>query len=446
MSDRPPTRFAKAGDARIAYQLVGDGPLDLVFLWGGQFIVDLAWEEPRLSRFLRRLSSFSRLVVMDARGWGASRFTVSEKSLTLETWADDVRLVMDTAGMEQAALVGCSTGGSLAMFYAASQPERVSHLALVGAFARLLEDDDYPSGTPRSVFEAGGKSFVEGYGTGADLAYFAPSMVGDQPFREWWARCERLGNGAAAAQAGWEEVTDRDLRPVLPALRIPTLVLHSRGDRFIPVGHGRYLGEHIPDARYVELDGRDHFFFTDGSDQLLDELESFLAGPSGGLRSDRALAAVLFTDIVASSDAAAALGDQRWRELLDHHDALVSSEVQRFRVRVVKTTGDGVLATFDGPARAIRCACALRETAQTLGLQLRQGIHVGEIERRGSDVGGIAVNLAARLQAAAGAGEVIVSRVVADLVVGSGIKFEDRGEHELKGIPGSWQVLEVAGG
>lgn len=444
MSDSPATRFAKAGDVRIAYQLVGDGPLDLVFLWGGQFIVDLAWEEPRLARFLRRLSSFSRLVVMDARGWGASRFAGDEKSPALETWADDLQLVMDAAGMGQAAVVGWSTGGSLAMFYAASRPDRISRVALIGAFARLLEDDDYPAGTPRSVFEAGGRSFVEGYGTGADIAYFAPSMLGDEPFRHWWARCERLANGAAAAQAGWEEVTDRDLRPVLPTLQIPTLVLHSRGDRFIPVGHGRYLGEHIPGARYVELDGRDHFFFTEGSDQLLDELESFLAGSSGGLRSDRALAAVLFTDIVASTDMASALGDQRWRELLDHHDALVSSEVQRFRGRVVKTTGDGVLATFDGPARAIRCACALRDSAHTLGLELRQGIHVGEIERRGSDVGGIAVNMAARVQAAAGVGEVIVSRVVADLVVGSGIELEDRGEHELKGIPGQWQLLAVS--
>lgn len=444
MSDFPATRFAKAGDARIAYQLVGSGPLDLVFLWGGQFIVDLAWEEPRLSRFLRRLSSFSRLVVLDSRGWGASRFAVGAQTPTLETWADDLQSVMDAVGMDQAALVGWSTGGSLAMFFAATQPDRVSRLALIGAFARLLEDDDYPAGTPRDVFVSGGISFVEGYGTGADLAYFAPSMVGDEPFRQWWARCERLANGAAAAQAGWEQVTDRDLRSVLPALQIPTLVLHRRGDRFIPVGHGRYLGEHIPGARYVELDGRDHFFFTEGSDELLAELESFLAGPTAGLRSDRSLAAVLFTDIVASTDTASALGDQRWRELLDHHDALVRSEVQRFRGRVIKTTGDGVLATFDGPARAIRCASALRETAGTLGLQLRQGIHVGEIEQRGSDVGGVAVNLAARVQAAAGPGEVIVSRVVADLVVGSGIEFEDRGEHPLKGIPGQWQLLAVA--
>jgi class 3 adenylate cyclase len=286
-------------------------------------------------------------------------------------------------------------------------------------------------------------SFAELYGTGEDVGMLARSRLGDEPFRRWWARCERMANGPVGAGAYWRELSSRDLRAVLPALRVPTLILHRAGDPLIRPEHGRFLAEHIPDSRHVELDGDDHLFFVGETDRMLDEIELFLTGSATRAEPDRLLASVLFTDIVGSTDTAAALGDRRWREVLDHHDELTREHVERFRGRIIKTTGDGALATFDGPARAIRCAIALQDAASQAGMQLRAGIHTGEVEQRGDDIGGIAVHLAARVQALAGAHEVMVSRTVADLVAGSGIAFSDRGEHELKGVPGRWRLLAV---
>jgi class 3 adenylate cyclase len=440
----PETRYATNRDVHIAYQVVGEGPLDLLFARGSpQVPIDLVWEEPTARRFLGRLSSFSRLVLFDTRGWGSSAAGASGTVATVEDWADDFGLVMDAVGLERAAVVGASIGGFVSMFFAAAHPERVSRLVLINAFARFLRDDNYSAGAPAEVLESMNKVALERYGTGESVDWFAPSVAGDLRFRRWWGRCERLANGPVAATAYWDDLATRDLRPILPALRVPTLVLHRRGDRFIRVDHGRYLAASIPGAAYVELDGEDHFYFVGDVDAVLDETEEFLTGQRGGHDPDRMLASVLFTDIVDSTGIAARIGDRCWRVLLDRHDELVRSAVERFRGRVVKLTGDGVLATFDGPARAIRCACALRDEVRAIGLELRAGLHTGEIERRGDDVGGIAVHLAARVKSFAKPGEVVVSRTVTDLVAGSGIEFDDRGEHELKGVPGSWKLFAV---
>jgi class 3 adenylate cyclase len=330
------------------------------------------------------------------------------------------------------------------MFFAAAHPERVSSLVLIEGFARILRDVDYPCGMTPAALDAGTDAYVEQYGTGENLVFFAPSRADDRQFRQWWGRCERLANGPAGAGLYWRELARRDLRSVLPALRMPTLVLHRRGDLFCRVEHGRYLAANIAGATFKEVDGEDHLFFVGDAGRLLDEIELFLTGATESSDTDRMLASVLFTDIVASTDRAVQLGDRHWRQLLDRHDDLAHGVVGRFRGRVVKTTGDGVLATFDGPARAIRCACVLRDEARSLGLELRSGIHTGEIERRGDDVGGIAVHLASRVQSKAAPGEVVVSRTVTDLVAGSGIRFDDRGEHHLKGIPGPWRLFSVA--
>jgi pimeloyl-ACP methyl ester carboxylesterase len=328
--DVPATKYASEGDVRIAYQVVGDGPLDLFFVPGGQFPVDLIWEEPASARFLRRLSSFSRMVLFDARGWGASR-TTTETTPTYEAWADDLRLVMDTVGIERAAVVGFFAGAVFSTYFAAAHPERVSSLVMLEGFARVLRDSDYAAGMTPEALETGSRTYVQGYGSGEDLAFMAPSKAADEQFRSWWGRCERLANGPVAAGLYWRALASRDLRAVLPALRVLTLVLHRRGDRFIRVAHGRFLAEHVPGAKYVELEGDDHLFMAGDSDRLLDEIELFLTGLKGGHDPDRVLASVLFTDIVASTNTAAALGDRRWRELLDQHDSLMRAQVDRFR-------------------------------------------------------------------------------------------------------------------
>jgi class 3 adenylate cyclase len=382
------------------------------------------------------------LVLFDSRGWGASR-PATDIVPTFEAWADDLRLVMDTVGLDRTAILGFFAGAVFSTYFAATHPERVSSLVLMEGFARMLRDADYPNGITLAALENSIQAYVETYGSGDDTVVLAPSRVGNERFRQWWGRCERLANGPVGAGLFWRALSARDLRAVLPALQVPTLVLQRRGDRLVRVEQGQYLAEHIPGVRYVELDGEDHLFFVGDVDRTLDEIEIFLTGLRGNEELDRVLASVLFTDIVASTHTVAALGDRRWRELLDHHDTLTRGEVDRFRGRVVKTTGDGVLATFDGPARAIRCACALRDEARSLGIELRSGIHTGEVEQRGEDIGGIAVHIAARVQSVAKASEVIVSRTVADLVAGSGIAFDDRGEHSLKGIPGRWRLLAV---
>ena len=441
----PDTRYARRGDVALAYQVVGDGPLEVMFIAGGQYPIDLLWDEPRARRFLERLASFGRVALADARGWASSGGNPDAGATTVEDWADDVGVVMDAIGFERPALIGVGAGAFFAMFFAAAHPDRVRAMVAMDAFARYLRSDDYPAGIPDRVFERGNDMYFDGYGTGASLSLYGPSAVEDQRFRAWWARCERLGADPVAARRYWQELASRDMRAALPSLQVPTLVLHRRGDRFVHVEHGRYLATHIPGAKLIELEGDDHIFFVGNADIALDQIELFLTGELADRPPDRMLATVLFTDIVDSTGQANRLGDRRWTEVLDTHDQLVADHLDRCRGRKVNPTGDGMLATFDGPARAIRCAIDIRDSVRDLGLQIRAGLHAGEVEQRGVDLGGIAVHIGARVQAHAQPDEILVSRTVVDLVAGSGIAFDDRGEHELKGIAGPWRLFAVHG-
>jgi class 3 adenylate cyclase len=355
-----------------------------------------------------------------------------------------MRVVLDAAGSERAVAFGISEGGSLTAMFAASHPERVSALIVLGGFARLLSDEGYEWGASSEQTRDFNQRVGATWGDNAWLLkLWAPSVADDPVAQQQWNRMLVFGGTPATAIAWLEMVQDTDVRHVLPAIRVPTLVIHRAEDRIVPAEHGRYLGEHIPGARYVELPRADHLWWIEGDD-ILDEVESFLTGAKAAYEPDRVLATVMFTDIVDSTTRAAELGDRRWRDLVEEHDKLVRARLERYRGQEVKTLGDGFLATFDGPGRAIRCAADLRDGVRRLGLELRAGLHTGECEVAGDDIRGIAVNIGARVGARAGPGEVLVSQTVKDLVAGSGLHFEDRGEHELKGVPGSWRLYSVA--
>jgi len=380
----------------------------------------------------------------DKRGTGLSERMPADRLPTLEERMDDMRVVMDAAGSERAAAVGISEGASLSAVFAASHPDRVTSLVLIGGFARTLADDDYEWGAPRETAAAFRRRMEESWGDNAGLLkLWAPSVADDPMAQEHWNRTMVFGATPATATAWLEMVEDTDIRATLPAINVPTLVLHRTDDRIVHVEHARYMAEHIPDARYVELPGCDHLWWI-GGDDLLDEIESFLTGTTTAFEPDRVLATVMFTDIVDSTSRAAELGDRRWRDLCDAHDREVRRLLERYRGREVKTLGDGFLATFDGPGRAIRCASDLREAVRSVGLEVRAGLHTGEVELSGDDITGIAVNIGARVGAQAGANEVLVSQTVKDLVAGSGLEFEDRGEHDLKGVPGPWRLWSLA--
>jgi pimeloyl-ACP methyl ester carboxylesterase len=441
----PETRYARSRDGDVAYQVLGDGPLDVVFVPTWNTNVDAMWEEPSLACFLRRLASFGRLLCFDKRGTGVSDPVPLATLPTLEQWMDDVQTVMDAAGSRQAALVGHAEGGQMAMLFAATHPQRTSALVLADTAARQVRDLDYPCGLPADRVARFLERFEERWGTGDNLDVLAPSVAHDERFRRWYARYERLGIPRRAATTMYATQFERDLRGVLPSIRVPTLVLHRVGNRHLRVGHGRYLAEHIPGARYVELPGDDHVFHVGETEPMLGEIEEFLTGIRSTPEPDRLLATVLFTDIVGSTGHAARLGDRAWRALLDTHNGIVRRELERHRGREVKTVGDGFLATFDGPARAIRCARAVHGGVRPLGIELRAGLHTGECELMGDDVGGIAVHIGARVAARAAAGEVLVSSTVKDLVAGSGLRFADRGAHQLHGVPGEWRLFAVEG-
>jgi class 3 adenylate cyclase len=440
----PKTKYAKSGDVSLAYQVVGDGPVDLVIVGGFLTHVELAWDMPPLARFLTRLASFSRLILFDKRGTGLSDPVIDVP--TLETRMDDVRAVMDAAGSERASLLGLSEGGPMCILFSASVPQRTTSLILCGAMARSTEAEDYPFGAPaEALFEASVRFIAPHWGEGLGIETFAPTLDGDPKAIEWWGKMERFGASPAMAVKLFEMFLDIDVRAVLPSIQVPTLVLHRLGDRVVNWRAGKWLAEHIDGARYVEFPGDDHVPWAGDQDPLLDEIEEFITGVRSVAEPDRVLATVLIPDIVDSTKAASELGDRRWRETLDAHDALVARELERHRGRMVKATGDGVLATFDGPARAIRCAEAISKEAQSLRIAVRAGLHAGECEVRGEDIGGIAVHIGARVVALAGPGEVLVSSTVRDLVGGSGIEFDDRGMHELKGVPGEWHIFSVVG-
>ena len=441
----PETKYAHSGDLSIAYQVVGDGPRDLVHIPGLLSHLDMAWEHPKYRRFMERLSSFARVVVYDKRGCGLSDPVVEPPSV--EERIDDTRAVMDAAGIESATVFGCSEGASLAAFFAAAHPDRVNHAILYGSFARLTPDPpDYPWSildlpSADQVIDTFRKTATEGWGEGVTLILLAPSLL-DTDDRVWWGRYERAAMSPRSAETLMLANLQLDLRPALPVIGTPTLVMHRDGDT-IPVGGGKYIAEHIPGARFIELHGDDHWPWVGDPDEVCDHVEEFLTGHRSPQASDRVLATVMFTDIVGSTERASKEGDRRWRELLDEHERLTRSELERHQGHEVKTTGDGVLATFDGPARAIRCATALAAATDRLGLPVRIGLHTGECERRNSDIGGIAVHIGARVMAEAGPGEVLVSRTVKDLTVGSDIAFEDRGSRQLKGVPGEWDLFAV---
>jgi pimeloyl-ACP methyl ester carboxylesterase/class 3 adenylate cyclase len=438
------TRYAKSGDLRIAYQVHGDGPLDLVFAPGYLSHLEQNQWWPTYRAFFERMASFSRLLVFDRRGTGLSDRILNLGSF--EELMDDIGAVLDAAGSERAALFGGAEGGPMCALFAATYPERTTALVLGASYARRRWAPDYPWGLDDETQKYILEGYEERWGRiGFGSRSLAPSLADDDRFQEWYAQAQRFSGTPAAAQAWFRITMDIDIRGVLPAIRVPTLVVHRSGDRVIPPESGRYLAEHIPGARYVEVPGDDHFPFIGENDLLMDEIEEFLTGMRPEREPNRVLATVLFTDIVGSTERAAELGDRRWTELLAEHHRVVSTELERHRGTVVRVEGDGTLSTFDGPARAVGCALAVREAVRTLGVEIRAGLHTGEVELAPTGVEGIAVHIGARVASLAEPGDVLVSSTVKDLVVGSGLEFEARGAHELKGVPGEWAIYAVAG-
>jgi class 3 adenylate cyclase len=436
----PAVRYAASGDLSIAYQVVGDGPVDLVWVPGFVSHVEILWELPLWRRLLDRLSSFARVVIFDKREQGLSDRTGAPP--TLEDIAGDLGAVMDAAGSERATIVGLSEGGPAALLFAASHPQRVSGLALVGSYARLSRAPDNPAGVPAERLRDFVERVVEEWGGPTALAlWFGAEEADDPALAEWWARLLRAGTSPGGARALLRLYEELDARPALSSISAPTLVVHGRDDALVPAALGRAVADAIPGARYLELPGPHLPFAVDDGRAFAAAVEELVTGRLAEPDPERVLATVLVTDIVGSTGQATALGDRAWRELLQRHDDASRREFERFRGREVKQTGDGFLATFDGPARAVRCAAAIRDALAPLGLSLRTGVHTGECELRGADVSGIAVHIAARVGAAAGPGEVLVSSTVHDLVIGSGLEFEERGERELAGVPGSWRLF-----
>ncbi len=435
------TRFAKAGDLSIAYQTVGAGDVDLILVPQWLSNIEQYWEQPAAAYFLRRLASFSRLIMFDKRGTGLSDSVPSTQ--TLEERMDDVIAVMDAVGSERAVLFGPSEGGPMAALFAATYPERCVSLILYGTLARWLRSPDYPQGRPAELVAAYGRRWIEGWGTGASLNVLAPALAGDARFRRWWGRFERHSVRPAMVAPIFETLAELDIRAVLPAIRVPTLILHRRGDRLIDVANARYLAAQIAHARYVELPGENHIYFAGDSDALLDEIEEFVTGSRGVHDPDRVLATVMFTDIVGSTERAARLGDRRWHDLISDHDRVLQDRIADYRGRTVRRTGDGVFAAFDGPARAIRCAVSLLDAGRGLALDLRAGLHTGECQLSGNDLAGVTVHIGARIADLAAPNQVLVSGTVRDLVVGSNIGFQFRGVEALDGVPGEWRLFTV---
>jgi class 3 adenylate cyclase len=439
--------YTNVGGLQLAYQILGDGPRDLMFHFGYPSHLELGWEHPAVARFYRRLASFSRLILFDRRGSG-----LSERGLDIHGFdarMDDINAVLDAVGSERCGHIGVAIGGRVALLFAATYPERTTAVATIaGHPATFKEEPDYPWGTTQEQMDDiiaqtlegwGGPGNVEGF-----LSILAPSMIDDPFTRDWWLRFARSAMSPREVAEDLRAIAGVDIRHVLSTIRVPTLILHRTGDRMADVKASRYMAERIPDARLVELPGEDDLPFFGDQDAILDELEEFFTGIRPAPRSDRVLATVLFTDIVGSTERAAGIGDERWRDLLHAHHGVVRRELARHGGREINTAGDGFLATFDSPARAIRCAVAAANAVRGMGLDIRAGVHTGEIEVTHDNVQGIAVHIGARVAALAGGGEVVVSQTVKDLVAGSGFAFDDRGVHTLKGVPDEWRIYRVA--
>jgi pimeloyl-ACP methyl ester carboxylesterase len=439
-----PIQYARSGDVHVAYQVVGDGPVDLVMAMGSFTNLEVLWEFSEYRRVCENLGSFARLLLFDKRGMGLSDRVHFG---TLEERMDDIRAVMDAAGSESAALMGVSEGGPLSILFAATYPQRTRALILTGAEVKEERTDDWPWGeATRDEFEAfiQPEELVPRWGKGLFLERFIPSRSGDEKLRALLGRLQVQSATPTDASVFMRMAFEIDVRDIVPSVNVPTLVIHRTGDRVCDVENGRFLARHIPEAKYVELTGEDHSIWTERSDEIVSEIREFLTGVREPEEPDRVVATVLFTDIVRSTERARELGDRAWRNLLDEHHAVVRRELERFRGREVDTAGDGFFATFDGPARAIRSGKAIVESVRGLGLEVRAGLHTGEVELAGDAVRGIAVHTGARVASFAEPGEVLVSQTVKDLVAGSGIEFEERGTRELKGIPGEWRLYAAS--
>jgi len=438
----PETQYAKTHDgAHIAYQVFGEGPVDLVVFGATVSNCELAWEDPSAARFFRRLAGFSRVILFDKRGVGLS--DPAEPHTPLEVRLRDMRAVLEGVGSSEAVLFGLSDGGALSVMFAVSEPERTHGIALFSTYARIRWAPDYPFGVTDDEIDWLVR-YSEGYwGTPEFMKFILPSLIGDDARLRWWAQLARrsISPGALMRQFLDNAI---DVSALLPLVQAPTIVMHGRDEQFIRVEHGRWLAERIPAARFIEMSGGDHLPYAAMGDAVADEIEEFVTGARAPAAPERRLATVLFTDMVGSTAIAASEGDRHWHELLDRHDRVVRYELGRFRGREVKHTGDGFLAVFDGPAQAIRCGQAICSAARAERLEVRVGVHTGEVEARGDDIAGIAVHIGARVMSKAGPSEVVVSEAIPPLVVGSGLEFEDRGSHQLKGVPGDWRLFTVA--
>jgi class 3 adenylate cyclase len=443
--DVPETRFTRVGEDRLVYQVFGEGPPDLVYLQGIGDPVDLRWDWPPYAHFLRRLASFSRVVMFDQRGQGASDPVSREGILTWEDWADDIRAVLDAVGSERAALFASIESTPTALLFAATEPERTQALILFAGSARFAVAEDYPWGMTIDAVQEMGAATVESWGTEQDVIDLMPTEATDPAYRRWFAKSARLSASARVAAAIVSRIGLMDVRQVLPSVRTPTLVVHRKGFQWVPIEQARYLADNLPDARLLLSEGGGAPY-TEPVEEILQEIEAFVTGARHGVpATDRVLATVLFTDIVGSTQRAVTEGDRRWRTLLESHDTISAGVVDQHGGRLIKLTGDGILATFDGPGRAVRCAQALRDALHTLALEIRAGVHTGEVEVRGDDIAGVGVHVAARVVEQADPGQIWVSGAVPLLMVGSNVEFEHRGEWALKGVPGEWPLFAVKG-
>jgi pimeloyl-ACP methyl ester carboxylesterase len=441
---QPRTRYVRGPEGHVAYQVFGRGSRDIVFVPDHPNNIEIMWEEPELARFLERLATMGRVICFDKRGTGISDPVPLGAIPTIERWMDDITTVIDAVGCKRVVVFGHGDGGPIAMLFAATYPERTDGVVLGDTFARIRHAPDYPDGLSETAADRKAAQLYEFWGQDRPRPR-RNEAFNDPSFVFWRARFERLSLSPGALETMYPVCDlDVDVRSVLGSIHAPTLVFHRRDNEWLPFAFGRYLADHIAGASFVEIDGVEHFYYQGDVDGVLSAVQQFVTGKHEALDDDRVLATVLFTDIVGSTERASSLGDRAWRDLLGRHHALVRRQIAHFRGREIATAGDGFLVLFDGPARGVRCGLAIRDTVRSLGLEVRAGLHTGECERMGDNVGGIAVHIGARIAAEAGPGEVLASSTVKDLVVGSGLNFQDRGNHALKGVEGEWRLFAAA--